>query len=75
MPGGITEVPMPGRTVEVPMPGPAMEESTHKDQGQAQHTIAAAEAWTTITITETIEWLAGSVRAHMRLRRWWKGES
>ena len=52
MPVVITEVPMPGRTAAVPTPGQTMEKSTSKDQGQAQHIIAAAEARATITITE-----------------------
>ena len=53
MPVVITEVPMPGRTTEVPTPGQSMEKSTHKDQGEPQHIIAAAEAMATITVTET----------------------
>ena len=53
MPVVITKVPMPGCTAEVPTPGQSMEKSTRKDQGEAQHIIAAAEARAIITITET----------------------
>jgi hypothetical protein len=52
MPVVITEVPTPGSTAEVATPGQATKESTQKEQGQARHIIAAAEARATITITE-----------------------
>ena len=53
MPVVITEVPTPGSTAEVATPGQATKESTQKEQDQARHIIAAAEARAIITITET----------------------
>jgi hypothetical protein len=58
--GRITEVTMPGRTMEVPTARRTMENGAHRDYRQSFITAAMTAAM--ITVTGTIDPLAGGIR-------------